>query len=552
MFRYVRAHLSDLSYYYPMLTIRKLKKSYGGTTLFEDADLQINYAEKAALVGPNGTGKSTIFKIILGEEESDKGTVERDEWTLVGFLPQESEEVGDYTVLDISMGRHGQLEELEATLKRLEDAGTVDTAEYLEADGKYNALSDPQVEAKAKKMLRGLGYKESDFERPAKEMSGGWIMRAHLARLLVIEPDLLMLDEPTNHLDLVSLLWFQDYLKNYPGAILMISHDRQFMDEIVETVHDIDDKKLIHYTGNYSKYIEQRKDAYEQKNSAYKNQQKQIKALQEFVNKFRSVSSKASQAQSKLKEIERMDKIEKPQAPKKPFRFQIPEPPRGGQKAIVLEDIHFAYGDYKVYEGIEITIERGERTVLVGPNGSGKSTLLKLLAGELEQQKGERKVGHNAKIGYFSQHRSATLNPENTVVNEVLEAAPTLREDEARGILGSFMFRKQEVYKKTKVLSGGEKSRLNLVKFLVDPPNILLMDEPTTHLDILTVESLIIALGNYAGTLVFISHDVHFIQQLATDVIHVADGSLKRFSGDWDYFIEKSGAGDERAALTAK
>ncbi len=534
-----------------MLTIRNLKKSYGGRTLFEDADLQINYAEKAALVGPNGAGKSTIFKIILGEEESDKGSVERDEWTLVGFLPQESEEVGDYTVLDISMGRHGQLEELEATLKRLEDAGTVDTAEYLETDGKYNALSDPQVEAKAKKMLRGLGYKESDFERPAKEMSGGWIMRAHLARLLVIEPDLLMLDEPTNHLDLVSLLWFQDYLKNYPGAILMISHDRQFMDEIVETVHDIDDKKLIHYTGNYTKYLQKRQEAYEQKNSAYKNQQKQIKALQEFVNKFRSVSSKASQAQSKLKEIERMDKVEKPQAPKKPFRFQIPDPPRGGQKAITLEDIHFAYGNFKVYEGIDITIERGERTVLVGPNGSGKSTLLKLLAGELEQQKGERKLGHNAKIGYFSQHRSATLNPENTVVNEVLEAAPTLREDEARGILGSFMFRKEEVYKKTKVLSGGEKSRLNLVKFLVDPPNILLMDEPTTHLDILTVESLIMALGNYHGTLVFISHDVHFIQQLATDVIHVADGSLKRFSGDWDYFIEKSGAGDERAALTA-
>ncbi len=552
MFRYVRAHLSDLSYFYLMLSIRKLKKSYGGTTLFEDADLQVNYAEKAALVGPNGAGKSTIFKIILGEEESDKGTVERDEWTLVGFLPQESEEVGDYTVLDISMGRHGQLEEFEATLKRLEDAGTVDTAEYLEADGKYNALSDPQVEAKAKKMLRGLGYKESDFERPAKEMSGGWIMRAHLARLLVIEPDLLMLDEPTNHLDLVSLLWFQDYLKNYPGAVLMISHDRQFMDEIVETVHDIDDKKLIHYTGNYTKYLQKRQEAFEQKNSAYKNQQKQIKALQEFVNKFRSVSSKASQAQSKLKEIERMDKVEKPQAPKKPFRFQIPDPPRGGQKAIALDDIHFAYGDFKVYEGIEITIERGERTVLVGPNGSGKSTLLKLLAGELEQQKGERKVGHNAKIGYFSQHRSATLNPNNSVVDEVLEAAPTLREDEARGILGSFMFRKEEVYKKTKVLSGGEKSRLNLVKFLVDPPNILLMDEPTTHLDILTVESLIMALGNYAGTLVFISHDVHFIQQLAKDVIHVADGKVKRFHGDWDYFIEKSGAGDERAALTAK
>lgn len=332
----------------------------------------------------------------------------------------------------------------------------------------------------------------------------------------------------------------------------MISHDREFMDELVESVHDINEGKLHHYTGNYSSFVEQRQAVYEQKNNAYKNQQKQIKQLQEFANKFRSVSSKASQAQSKLKEIERMDKIEKPMAPKKPFRFQIPEPPRGGQKAIELNDVHFAYGDHKVYEGLNCTIERGERTVLVGPNGSGKSTLLKLLAEEIEPQKGERKAGHNAKIGYFSQHRAATLNPNNTVVSEVLEAAPTLREDEARGILGSFMFRKEEVYKMTKVLSGGEKSRLNLVKFLVDPPNILLMDEPTTHLDILTVESLIIALENYAGTLVFISHDVHFIKKLATDVIHVANGEAKRFHGDWDYFIEKSGAGDERAALTAE
>ncbi len=534
-----------------MLTIRKLKKSYGGQALFEDADLQVNYGERVALVGPNGAGKSTIFRIILGEEEADKGTVERDEWTLTGFLPQESEDVGDYTVIEIATGRAGMVQELEATLKRLEDEGDVSCPAYLEADGKFNALNDPKVEAKAKEMLRGLGYSDTDFDRPAKEMSGGWIMRAHLARLLVIEPDLLMLDEPTNHLDLMSLLWFQDYLKNYSGAILMISHDLEFMDELVESIHDIDNHKLIHYTGNYSDFVKQRHANYENLNNAYKNQQKQIKDLQAFANKFRSVSSKASQAQSKLKEIERMEKLDKPLAPKKPFRFQIPEPPRGGQKAIELTDIHFAYGKHKVYEGVELTIERGERTVLVGPNGSGKSTLLKLLADELQPQQGERKEGHNAKIGYFSQHRAATLNPNNSVLSEVLEAAPTLREDEARGILGSFMFRKEEVYKMTKVLSGGEKSRLNLVKFLVDPPNILLMDEPTTHLDILTVESLILALGNYAGTLVFISHDVHFIKELASDVIHVADGNVKRFHGDWHYFIEKSGAGDERAALTS-
>jgi len=535
-----------------MLTIRNLKKSYGGQTLFEDANLQINYGERVALVGPNGAGKSTIFRIILEEEEADVGSVDRDEYTFIGFLPQESQPIANETVLQIATGRAGQLTDLENELKKHEDAGTVSDPHYIQAQAQFDALNDPSVEAKAKKMLRGLGYAEKDFERPAKEMSGGWVMRAHLARLLVMEPDLLMLDEPTNHLDLMSLLWFRDYLKNYSGAVLLISHDRGFMDELIQTVYDIDDKKLKAYTGNYSQFEVQKEKNYEVLNASYKNQQKQIKELQDFANKFRSVSSKASQAQSKLKEIERMEKIEKPQAPRKPFRFQIPEPPRGGQKAITLEQIDFAYETGpKIYENLDFTIERGERTVLVGPNGAGKSTLLKILANELQVQKGTRKEGHNAKIGYFSQHRQATLDPEATVVAEVMNAAPTLREDEARGILGSFMFRKEEVYKKTKVLSGGEKSRLSLVKFLVDPPNILLMDEPTTHLDILTVESLIIALSKYQGTLVFISHDVHFIRQLATDVVYVAFGKLKRFSGNWEYFIEKAGGGDERAALTA-
>ena len=534
-----------------MLTIRKLKKSFGGRTLFEDADLQINYGERVALVGPNGAGKSTLFSIILKEEDPDAGTVDRDEYTMVGFLPQEGEAVGDETVLAVATGQAGLLGELEATLKSFEDAGKVDDHDYFEAQAKYDSLSNPQTEAKAKKILRGLGYRETDFERPAKEMSGGWIMRAHLARLLVMEPDLLMLDEPTNHLDLISLLWLQDYLKNYSGALLMISHDREFMDELVETVYEIADQKLISYTGNYGSYLQQREDNYERSLSAWKNQQKQIEQLQDFADKFRSVASKAAQAQSKLKQIEKMDKLDKPRPPRKPFRFQIPEPPRGGQRAITLEKVDMAYGDHVVYEGLDLTIERGERTVLVGPNGAGKSTLLKILADEVDFQAGTRKLGHNAKIGYFSQHRAATLNPNNSVLSEVIEAAPTLREDEARGILGSFMFRKEEVYKMTKVLSGGEKSRLNLVKFLVDPPNLLLMDEPTTHLDILTVESLILALEKYAGTLVFISHDVHFIRKLANDVIHVNAGQLQRYHGDYDYFIEKSGAGDERAALTS-
>ena len=535
-----------------MLTIRDLKKSVGGRTLFENASLQINYGERVALVGPNGAGKSTLFSLILKKDAPDSGTIERDEWTTVGFLPQEAEAVGDETVLDVATGRHGELPRLERRLHELEAAGDVSCAEYLEAHAKHDALNDPEADARAKKMLRGLGYRESDFARPAREMSGGWIMRAHLARLLVMEPDLLLLDEPTNHLDLLSLLWLQRYLKNYPGALLMISHDRGFMDEIVGQVHEISEKKVIAYTGNYTAFLEQREANYERQLAAYKNQQKEIQSLQEFVDRFRSVTSKASQAMSKLKQIERIELIEKPLPPRKPFRFQIPPPPRGGQRAITLTGIHMAYGAHPVYAGLDLTIERGERTVLVGPNGAGKSTLLKILAGVVEFQKGERVPGHNAKIGYFSQHRTATLNPNHTVLEEVLASAPALREDEARGVLGSFLFRKEEIYKPTSVLSGGEKSRLNLIKFLVDPPNLLLMDEPTTHLDILSVESLTLALERYEGTLVFISHDVHFIRKLATKVLHVTAGQVRPYAGGYDYFLEKTGAlDDERGALTA-
>src|SRR5215213_4713839 len=288
-----------------MLTIRDLKMSLGGRVLFENASLQVNYGDRVALVGPNGAGKTTLFSIILNQKEPDAGTVTRDEWTMVGHLPQEAETPGEETILDVATGRVDELPLLEKRLHELEKAGDVSSPAYLEAHAKHDALNDPQVETKAKRMLRGLGYRESDFHRKAREMSGGWIMRARLARLLVMEPDLLLLDEPTNHLDLLALLWLQNYLKNYPGAMLLISHDRQFMDEVVEHVHEISEKNLIGYAGNYTDYLRQREERYEQQLSAYKNQQKEITALQEFADRFRSVASKASQAMSKLKQIER-------------------------------------------------------------------------------------------------------------------------------------------------------------------------------------------------------------------------------------------------------
>jgi len=536
-----------------MLTIRDLKMSFSGRILFEGAEMQINYGDHVALVGPNGAGKSTLFSLILGENEADSGEVVRDEWTMVGYLPQESEPAGEETVIEIATGRAGQVEELEKQMAAFEESGDVTNPAYYEAQSKHGALTDPGLEAKAKKMLAGLGYRQTDFDRKVREMSGGWIMRAHLARILAMEPDLLMLDEPTNHLDLMSLLWLQEYLKEYAGALMMISHDREFMDCLTQKVYEISNKKLKTYTGNYSQYEKQREENFVQQSAAYKNQQKEIKSLREFADRFRSVASKASQAQAKLKQIERMELVEKPIAPKKPFRFQFPQPTRVGQRALTLEGIDMAYGDVKVYENMDFLVERGDRTALVGPNGSGKSTLLKILAGVLEFQRGDRREGHAANIGYFSQHRSATLDPNNTVLDEVMNASDMLKEEEARAVLGCFMFRKEEIYKKTEVLSGGEKTRLNLVKFLVNPPNVLLMDEPTTHLDILTVESLIMALEKFEGSLIFISHDVHFIRKLATKIVQVVDGNLRSFHGGYDYFLEKTGAvNDPRAALTAR
>ncbi len=543
-----------------MLTIKKLTKALGGRTLFRDAEMTVNWGERVALVGPNGAGKSTLFRMILGEEEIDTGTIDRDEYAITGSLEQEAGDPGDETVLEIAMGINPDIVGDLRTMREHEKAGTIDSKEYAQAQDQFNLHNGYQLEPKAKKILAGLGYHQQDFTRPAREFSGGWVMRAYLARLLVMEPDLLMLDEPTNHLDLVSLLWFQRYLMNYPGAIFMISHDRDFMDSIVETVVEIDPdvQELVSYTGNYSSYLEQRGARYEQKLKAYQNQRKEIEGVQEFIDRFRQVASKASQVQSRIKQLEKMDKLEKPRAPRKAFKFAFPQPERSNQKVVELKNADFSYDNGKViYQGLDLTIERGDKIVLVGPNGAGKSTLMKLLSGQLEPTGGERESGYLTKLGYYSQHRSETLNESNRVLDEVMESCPTLREEDARAILGSFLFRRTDVEKRCGVLSGGEKSRLNLVKFLVDPPNLLLMDEPTTHLDLLSIDSLVNALKAYEGTLVFISHDVHFIRHLAETTLHItraeddSQSVVTRYTGGYDYFLEKSGIEDDRGAVTA-
>ena len=531
-----------------MLTVSQLTKSYGGRVLFEDASLQINANDRIGLIGANGAGKSTLFSLILKENSPDAGSVNMQRGSTLGFLPQESAPSGDETILELATSISA---EMAAVQKALRDFPDEDAAEHHEAHAQFVELDGYGLEAKAKRILNGLAFRESDFDRPARTMSGGWIMRAHLARLLVMEPDLLMLDEPTNHLDLESLGWFQAYLCDYSGAILVISHDRNFLNSICEGIVEISRQRLNRYTGNYDSFVAQKKAREEQYLAAYKNQQREIAHLEDFINRFRAKASKAAQAQERIKRLDKMERLEAPEAAEATVKFNFPQPPRSGQKVIALEHVQQAYGDHVVYQDLNLEVERGQRTVLVGPNGAGKSTLLKIIGGLVEIQGGERKEGHNATVGYFAQHRTDMLDTKRTVLAEALRGAERAGEQAVRTILGSFLFRGDEVFKNVGVLSGGEKSRLALVKLLLNPPNLLLLDEPTTHLDMASIDALIGALKQYEGTLLFVSHDVHFIRSIASTVLHIHAGKLTPYAGDYEYYLEKSQATSERAGLVA-
>lgn len=518
-----------------MLTLANVSKHYGARELFSDVSLFVARTDRLGLVGANGVGKSTLFNLIRNEESSDTGTITWERGSDFGFLPQESAPTGDETILQIATG--------EAMMD-------------LESDNPEDWDIDWTVEPRAKKILAGLSFKESDFERPARTFSGGWVMRAHLARLLASESSLLLLDEPTNHLDLEALLWFQDYLTTYPGGLLIISHDRAFLNALCNGILELRGRRLHRYTGNYDDFLIEKEARKSQQESLFKNQQREIAHLQKFVDRFGAKASLATRAKSKEKQIDRLkeDAIDAPVEDLQKIHFKFPQPVRSGLKVIKLENVRQAYGDHVVYRDLNYVAERGQRTVLVGPNGAGKSTLLKILAGVIPIQAGERELGANVTAGYFAQDRTDSLNAKANVLDNVMElrtAANDLTEQRARTLLGAFLFRKDDVFKPVPVLSGGEKSRLALARMLVDPPNFLLMDEPTTHLDIPSIDALVHALKQFSGTLIFISHDVYLIRALALDVLHVHSGRLTPYAGGYDYYMEKSRATSERAALTA-
>ncbi|MGQ0644346.1 MAG: ABC-F family ATP-binding cassette domain-containing protein [Elusimicrobiota bacterium] len=506
-----------------MLTIQNVHKAFGSQIIFNGADLQMNSGDRFALMGPNGAGKSTLFRMLLGEVEPDEGEIVVRRDLRFGHLPQETASFHGRSVLEEALGSPEE-----------------------HPDGHV----DERAAAGAKKILMGLGFRTADFARPVEELSGGWRMRVAIARLLVEDPDVLLLDEPTNHLDLESLLWFQSYLQRWRGSLLVISHDRAFVNAVVGSIVELRDQQLRRYPGDYEHFLEMRRQEEEKLVAAYNRQQKEIEEYETFIARFRAQASKAPQVQSRIKMLEKMERIELPAELKK-VKIRFPQPGRTGVRTLVLKDIHKSYGEVKVYQGLDFELERGQKMAFVGHNGAGKSTLLKLLAGVVPFESGERLPGLNVEVGYYAQHRVEMLNSDRTVLEEAQDTRRMNPDLFVRTVLGTFLFRGDSVYKKVRVLSGGEKSRLALVKLLLDPPNVLLLDEPTTHLDMASVEALTDALKEFEGTLCFISHDLFFVNSLADHVVHVERGKVTVYPGNYEYFQRRQAQKESEAEQEA-
>ena len=532
-----------------MLSISKISKHFGPKTLFKDLSLQLNAGDRVGLVGANGAGKSTLFSIILGQTEADSGQVELERGLTVGFLPQESAPTDAATVLELACSINSKFKTIYQQLRAHTEANS---EIRLQAQAHFAELDGYALEAKAQQILAALSFRPDAIQKAANRLSGGWIMRAHLARLLLMEPDLLMLDEPTNHLDLETLDWFQSQLKRFSGSLITISHDRAFLNAVCSSIIEINHNRLNRYQGGYDQYRIQKAERDAQYCAAYNNQQKEIAHLEDFVRRFRAKASKASQAQARIKQLEKMERLSPPESAESSIAFSFPQPIKSGQKVVKLDAIQQAYGSQRIYQDLNLEIQRGERVVLVGPNGAGKSTLLKIIAERVPIQSGNCQLGHQVQMGYFSQQRSEELHLDNTVLEEVSQKhVAGLSEVAIRSLLGAFLFKGDDVHKSIKVLSGGEKSRLALVKLLLDPPNLLLLDEPTTHLDIASIDALVQALKSYTGTLIFVSHDVYFIRSLAERTIQINAGSLKHYAGNYDYYLRKSGVSNDRKGLVA-
>jgi ATP-binding cassette, subfamily F, member 3 len=541
-----------------MIQLSGAGKRYGPKILFEDAGWLVTPKERTGLVGANGTGKSSLLKVLAGIEGLDSGSISVQRGVTIGYLPQEGLSLSGRSVFAECMTVFHELraleeeqEQLAARMGELDPAGAEYAAvadRFHRAEGQFRARDGYAIEAQVGTVLGGLGFSERDWKRRTEEFSGGWQMRIALAKLLLEKPNLLLLDEPTNHLDLEARNWLEQYLANYPHAIVLVSHDRYFLDVTVRRILELWNKGLHFYSGGYSRYEEQKTERRAQLAAAFENQQDRIRQLEAFITRFRYTATKAKQVQSRIKEIERMEKIEIPPE-EKTVHFRFPQPKASGRVVAQFQQVAKSYGDLRVFADADFYIERGDRVALVGVNGAGKSTLIKILAGVEPVTAGEYTLGHNAEPDYFAQDQYKELDPGARLIDDLSTVAPRATNTELRGILGCFLFSEDDVFKTIGVLSGGERNRYALARMLMVPSNFLLLDEPTNHLDMRAKDVLLTALQEFSGTLVFVSHDRYFIDKLATRIFEVEDGCVTVFPGNYeDYLWRKSGGAEANGA----
>ena len=532
-----------------MIRLDNIGKQHGQQILFVEASAQLNKGEKVGLVGPNGAGKSTLFRMVVQREHPDEGQVSVDRGVTIGYFDQDVGEMSGQSAVAAVMDGAGPVSEVASELKKLE-AAMADPERMDEMDklverfgvvqGRYEELGGYALEGRAREILSGLGFTEEMMDGDVGALSGGWKMRVALARILLMNPDVMLLDEPSNHLDIESLIWLENFLKGFEGALLMTSHDREFMNRIVTKVIEIDGGELTTYSGNYEFYEQQRAMNEKHQQAQFDRQQAMLAKELKFIERFKARASYAAQVQSRVKKLEKIEKVEPPKR-RQTLLFEFQPAPRSGDDVAKLERVVKGYGKRRIYNGLDFLVRRGERWCVMGVNGAGKSTLLKLIAGESQPDDGAVSLGGSVKMGYFAQHAMELLKPDQTVFDSLVDRFPRASQGSLRALAGCFGFSGDEIEKKCKVLSGGEKARLVLAQMLYDPPNFLILDEPTNHLDMATKQMLIAALANYEGTMLFVSHDRHFLGSLSNRVLELTPDGVHQYGGGYTEYVARTG-----------